>query len=128
MQPYTPHGDSNKVWQSQFADTVSMQPYTPHGDSNRGQSRPGPGQPLDATLYPARGQQQFEVGVAGHPAEDATLYPARGQQPLRRDATLYPARGMQPYTPHGDSNYARGYIEELLRRDATLYPARGQQL
>ena len=35
---------------------------------------------------------------------------------------------MQPYTPHGDSNYARGYIEELLRRDATLYPARGQQL
>ena len=34
MQPYTPHGDSNRISITCAAFMTLMQPYTPHGDSN----------------------------------------------------------------------------------------------
>ena len=85
-----------------------------------------------------------------YPLLDATLYPARGQQhPL--SVKMLSFTWMQPYTPHGDSNEFCAELAwktmrcnliprtgtatpspgcNLIPRtgDATLYPARGQQL
>ena len=125
MQPYTPHGDSNRrtlpgCW------TAWMQPYTPHGDSNS-QNGISAFSLMRCNLIPLTGTVTASVRVCCPFLMGCNLIPLTGTVtacwpdcatpeagcnliPLTGTVTRFwplqpPCRwGMQPYTPHGDSN------------------------
>ena len=80
MQPYTPHGDSNRDT-PHSGGVNKMQPYTPHGDSN-----------YLLRWLPVRRCLRMQPYT---PHGDSNCYCVVQPQQVA---------GMQPYTPHGDSN------------------------
>ena len=73
-----PHGDSNDRKRLYFA-FFRMQPYTPHGDSNRENDSDELANLGRCNLIPLTGTVTSAAWRRRHTHWDATLYPSRGQ-------------------------------------------------